>query len=616
MAKSTKQASKPKNETGRINLSEAQTKALENKLRDWVESALAEKRPLEKQWQTCRSFYNNEPYPFVSTFLKNCADINYPFMQPKVDTLNDNVTMAVFAQDPICSVSQAGPRDISLALEKILQFFFEKGQLEEACRSGQEDVAMTNEGILRLVLKPAEMTFSFEPITPDDFIVLGSACYNLQTADMAGHAFYPTIQEVLDRVALGEYNQVGDGYKPQPMEMEATDKKTEKVSATSIDEGQRPTRIFFLSFLCDLGELTAVPGVNRKPERKWYTAHFDFDSTTLLLLREGTMKRHPYFNFSYLPRPTRGYWSSRSVASNLAGLHMAYQVANNMLLYGHLMTAFRPIVSKGPFAKSQTVGPGAMITAMGGEITIPNVDYDPKQLPWIITNLERQGDSSIRISQAGQAMSSGMRKTATQVMEEAQGQSVGRSGYVGVYTIAICELGMAILTYVEALWPEFKAAHGAALPDAPAGMPEGLFPFGDVSAVDLEITGASPASNPAFQFARGMMLLQMMKEVPELKRSEVLATILGGMQLRNATELVKTPEEMQAEADAAFQQQLMLAQAGAMAGPGAGAPPGAGGAPPGAQALPQGQGVETQGEDNLAQNEEMAAAFMEGVTGG
>lgn len=588
-----------------VKLSETQSRRLANRLHDWVDSAEAEKQDLLVQWKVLRSYYNNEPLPFVSNFLKNCQDIAFPFIQSKIDTLNDNVTQAIFNQDPICAVSQPGPREVTLALERIVQFFFERGQLEEVCRSGQEDVAIANEGIIRLVLKPEEMIFGFEPVTPDDFVILGSACYDLKTADMAGHAFFPTMQEVLDRISHGEYYDVGPGYKPEVHDWEAVENKTRKVNPSStIDELQRPVRIYFLSFVCDLEELELAPGVRHKPNRKWYTAHYDYDSNVLLQVMPSSMKRHPYFNLSYLPRPTRGHWSSRSVASNLAGLHVAYQVCNNMMVFGHLMSAFRPVVSKGPFAKGQTVGPGAMINTMGSEVTIPAIDFDPKQLPWEIEKIEQAGDASIRISQAGQAMAASSKKTATQVMEEAQGQSVGRTGYVGVYSIPICEMAREILLFVEALWPEFKAAHGPALPDAPEGTPDGAFPFGDVSAIDLEITGASPASNPAFQFARGTMLLSMLKEVPELKRPEVVTTIVGGLQLRNASELVKTQEEMKQEQDAAFQQQMMLAQMQQPAALGAGTPPPALGAGAPAGNAPPVDDAALQG------------AFLEGLTGG
>lgn len=600
--------------TNSVNLNPTQRAALETRLNDWILSSLADKTTLAPTWQQVRSYYNNVPIQFISRIQKGVQDIAFPFMQHFVDTLNDNVSQAIFNQDPILSISQPGPRALTRANEKVVQFFFERGQLEECLKAGQEDVALTNEGVIRLVLKPDEMLFDFEPIMPDDFIVLGSGCYNLLTADLAGHAFYPTIQEVKDRVALKVYD-VAAGYEPLVYSGQITENKTDKVNPPEgVDMDQRPTRLFFVSFLCDLKELELGPTSGHKPDRKWYTAHYDLALQKVLLVQHSSMKRHPYFKFSYLARPTRGHWSSRSVGFNLAGLHIGYQISNNMLLYGHLMTAFKPVVSRGPFAKGQNIGPGAMITAMGGEITIPNIDFDPKQLPFIIQNFERQGQATIRISQAGQAQTSAMKKTATQVMEEAEGQAVGRTGYVSTYAVALCEIAREILLYVEALWPEFKAAHGSALPDPPdlsqeedlTGMPpmpiNGGYPFGNVASMDFEVTGSSPSSNPAFQFARGMMLMEMVEKFPELKRTEVIDTIFGGMQLRNASELQYTQKEMEAMRQEQFQQQLALAQAQA---PVQGAAPGAGGP----AALPAGGGGEPTPE-------QMQDAFVEGFSGG
>lgn len=565
---------------GLIVLSEDKRTNLEAQLGIWVDSAEGEKLEIAQRWQKQRSQYDNEPVPFVSKLMANCQDQAYPFTQPRIDALNDSVISAIFSKSSVLQAKLKVKKDTELSafeqglgdaeemqspeesqaeqqgeVTEIIQYFFDVGNLEEMCKCIGPDVGTTNHGVLRLKINPDEMTFGFDPIVPDDLIVLGSGTYNMRTAIMAGHAFYPTIEEVLERCKSGEYYDLGEDYQPDP-----TDGSTENASSKTGEQGQEdltlPCKLYFLSFSCDVSKVkdrATKRGTGRVSLKKeTYLAVYDNVKKKILALQIAPSKRHPYFNFGYIPAPTKGFWNKRSVAHHLQGLHDVYNMAKNVLFYGKLMESFKPIVGKGPGETGQTYGPAKVLTMMGDSAPA-DLSFNGEDLLALIEDCRRDGDSAIRISQAGMAQESMQNMTATQSVQLAAGQAMGRSGYVSTYVIDLCEMAKEMLHYLEALWPRFYKFHSDALPSEE-------WKYGPAKLIDFDATGSSPSSNPIIRMQIGKELLEMSDKYSEIKREVALRIFVDGADIREGDDLIRSPEEM-AELQA---QEAMAAQQGAM----------------------------------------------------
>lgn len=548
-------------------LSEEKRKALEAQLDQWIDTAAAEKADISRSWDKNRSQYNCEPLQFISKLLANCKDKCYPFSRPRIDSLNDYVHSAIFGKANVLAATIRAPEGASITQEQIevesmLDYFFDKGALEEVWRSLGADIGCTNHGIIRKTIDPFTMLFKFDPIPPDEVIVLGSGCYNMRTALMAGHAFYPTISEVLQRVKSGEYQPSEDDYQPNPYGQAVTENATERVVDAGVsDELSQTCQLYFLSFRCDVTKVkdrVTKRGKDRVSlKEETYTAVFDKDKCELLTLQLAPSRRHPYYTVRNLPAPTRGYWSRDSTGFLLQGLHDSFQICKNLLKYGSLIGAFPPILSKGPLTKDQVWGPAKVFAAVGGEITMPNIRFDPGMLQPFIDDLKRDGDAVVRISQAGMGQESTTSMTATQAVHLASGQAKGVAGVVSTAAMDLIDLGLDMLADLEAMYPQFYAVHGDALPSP-------HWRYGDHRKIDLDATGASPNSNPAVGMQNILLLNELASGNPEIGQNlnwPVILKALVDMQgWRQGQDFVFTPEQLMEKRAIMAQQQALAAQ--------------------------------------------------------
>ena len=466
-----------------------------------IQQGMDERDSCAGSWQQSKNDYENKAHPYVSKIIDGWDDLPFPFAYPRAEALSDYTVTGIVTQSPMVTCLLYGEQgemqgDVSVqeARERTMETALRRAQIEERLKTIAPACWWANAGILRVAPGDAESPIRLDAISPEDFVVVGSGAYTVETSVLVGHRFQRSRGDIKRRILAKEYADI----------------EADKLPSTTGDAASADTDIIDLwqvypyLDLKEWDETAGAPAIT-KGERR-FSVVYEVDTQSVLYIEEYDYRKPCYLVFGYKPAPERGFWHPRPLGAEMQGPHRAYQCLSNTAVAGVMMSAFPPLAAqKGSFARDQRYGPGQFIDMESGDLQMPAIRFDLGAVQAELARIERVGDGVARINAAGIGQESSQSKTATQSAAETAGMRAGIGGFIETFSgplATMCEHVEEILSRTFQVW---KPVYGDQMP---VTAPEDF-----QTPAKWDVPGKIPNLNPQAVLANAQLLMQLVERI-------------------------------------------------------------------------------------------------------
>lgn len=452
-------------------------------------------------WKQSKDDYENKAHPYVSKIIDGWDDLPFPFAYPRAEALSDYTVTGISTQSPMVTCllygEQGGSEEgvsVQEARERTMETALRRANIEERLKTIAPACWWANAGILRVAAGDEESPIRLDAISPEDFVIVGSGAYTVETSVLVGHRFQRSRADIKRRILAGEYADIdanalssagGDGASPD------TD---------MVDLWQ----VYAYLDLKEWDETQGSPEITKNERR--FSVVFETDTNSILYIEEYDYRKPCYLVFGYKPAPERGFWHPRPLGADMQGPHRAYQCLSNTATAGVMMSAFPPFAAqKGSFARDQRYGPGQFIDMESGDLQMPAIRFDLAAVQAELARIERVGDGVARINAAGIGQESSQSKTATQSAAETAGMRAGIGGFIETFAGPLADMCEHIEEILARTFPVWKPLYGAQMPVSD--------PVEFQTPAKWDVPGKIPNLNPQAVLANAQLLMQLVERI-------------------------------------------------------------------------------------------------------
>jgi len=490
-------------------------KKLATFLDEIIESVDTEIGSLTTRWKVNQQYYNNDPSVLpVSSAIPEMTPQVFPFVQPRLDSISDQICSAVCNNEPYLIGKRRGESKRNESVENTVQFFWNIGKLNEALEVVSPITGVTNLGIIRQTFQVHQRDFLagrnqnvetnytgdvgfaglvYDVIPPEDFVIFKAAIKGIETAPCVGHRFF------LLRAEIDEFRDAGIYYEHDELTSDSTDENDigrsstfSKLSPGAVSDKDTDAIKMY--------ELYIKYKFDDDKNQRWYKVIYAKTSGEILRVDEWQYSRPPYFDFRWKPRQYGNFYPSSSVAQDLQGLAWQFSNLSNVAVYGAWFNALPIIANSGMSEGTQPLVAGSMIGTNGNEVTPIQSQFNLSAIFPMLQQISDVGDSVGGMTRAGMAMAS-TAKTATQQMSEDAGQANRVGGYIRRYGDALADMACAAQELLYANFDTWYPIYGQEVPITDA---EEL-----IAPMQWQLQNQNPQQSPMQKLQNLQMLSQM-----------------------------------------------------------------------------------------------------------
>lgn len=508
---------------GKYVLDDGQRGKIGQRLREYVDAALSERKGRDSRWtENLRNYHGQND--FAVPFLDGTTCPSFNIVGPRVNALVDNMVGHITTMSPMMIAEMRGSTDRLEDVEECVGFFQDLAYLDMKLRQTATIAAIfgiaftcttydhITEGIHGLPMGEGAITdpsqrvaysgLHIAVISPEDFVVVRSANCDLQSSPCHGHKQSILRRDVKIKQTLGRYYETPElSMESQPWKV--TDQADKIAPADTGNDLDEPIAHYSLILRAKPSELYLQEPTKNEAEML-FDAAFAYEDSQLLCLKPYRPRKTRYTAYRLKTPMPGNIWPEGSVANDLQTLQSFYNHLTALEIFGGYAHAFPAVATNGNANQSKTLSPNQMVFMDGTEIEVITNDFKGDWIPGAKESIERLADAQVGVSQGGLAQEFSANTTATEVEQVSAGQSVRLRGYASQFAVGLEELTSLcceILSIEQNFWA--SGIYGDQVKVTPELLQDLAKP------IRWTVTGKRPDSTPRSMLEKYKLLLQM-----------------------------------------------------------------------------------------------------------